>query len=900
MSRVAIHRWWGLGALFATSLALAQQPVKVEPIPTQTSAWQLAWDGKDEIIYASYRGLLTCQDIASGRIKWSFDLEGLPFVIKTHDLDGDGKQEVLAASASLSVFALSADGKLRWRHRGTAPLYAIAAGRLLDKESVVVAVGGEDMKATLLGADGKVIKQLDYGGWDISRNRIRAMDAGDTDGDGLDELLLVNQSSRFSLLDPRTAKFVWDQKNVAWGYLFDGRLLDLDGTGRSKVYVASRKIVFAVDAGRVLWEKRIAPGSMGAEQIALAPVDFDGNGKSEIAAQIGSQLFVLDAEGSVRFEGDTSHFTFNGVAASPKPASREVVLASVTGADRNVYRVTFGAGTADGFKRFTDPPGYRGEIARNLTVIREQVRQLPVDRQTPRRAITFNLSGGQPAIEQVRAGAKQHEKFRAAYPNGDIVYYTHLGYQEPGFDTGQAATHPVPELMRLAEAAEESKTHHILVVAHGHHAAISPATLDEWLKRTPTSCIGIMFSELNVTAFQLPENARHKPQFDEFIERLFLPLIDTAAKHGKPSHMLMKMNWWASVPAMSDLGKKLFAPERRKWIVPGVEESAATSPEINFMGWMGLWRSGLVDAWEANIIDDQLVVNSHLVEWKPCDPHHLLRHLVASAASGATHFKAMQHGLTMDRARKYDLPDNPLRYTEFGRLSQDIFLMLLDKGILDVPTPENIVGLSPVTFRFDEPAMAFLQCDNESVSNVKAEVPAVSANGLFTGTEWAFTRTRESFAPRYLLNVERYGHAFMPQNPMGLPMIVPSWFKGFGVEREWRTDGVDVITAEGRRSAAEMKGAILASFEDAAKKLPVRAMNCFWMGTRRADGTIRLTLVESPYVEPVGADVELITSAPIESLRDVIANKPVTFSGHSAKLRIAAGAFRIVDLKTKP
>jgi outer membrane protein assembly factor BamB len=880
---------------------------KVETVPTQASAWQLAWtdldrDGRDEIVYASYRGLLTCQEVQSGRVKWSFDLGGLPFAIRTRDINGDGFQEVIVASSSLSVVALNANGKLLWRHTGTAPLYSVAAGRLLDPRQVHVAVGGEDLKATLLDKDGRVVKQITYLDAGSYRSSARAMDAGDTNGDGLDELLVVNANNRFTLLDPRSGKVVWNQQGSNWGRMFEGKLLDLDGSGRCKAYAASRKSVFAVDGtGQLLWEKRLAPGSMGCEQIALAPADLDGDGKLELAAQLGSKVFALDAAGNVRFTGDASYFYFNGIAASPKPASRQVMLASVTGADRNVYRVTFGAGAKNELDAFPEPPGYRAEIARNLGAIREQVRKLPVDRQTPRRAFTFSTSGGQPTREQLRGEGKRRDRYRALYPNGEIIYYTNLGLQETGYETTQAATYPVAELMKFAEAAEESKAYHMLITGHGTDPSMSPATLDEWLKRTPTTCLGIVFSELNVAIYQLPEYARSKPKFDEFIERSFLPLIDTAAKHGKRTHMMMKMNWWATVPALRDLGQKLFSPERRKWIVPAVEESAATTPEINLMGMVGLWRSGLVESWEANIIHDQLVINSHLVEWNPSDPHHLLRHLVASAAAGATHFKGLLHDFTMDRARKYDLPDNPLRYTPFGQLSQDIFLTLLDKGILDVPTPENIVGLSPVAFRFEDPSQAFLKCEHESVSQVPAQIPAASANGLFSGTEWAFTRTRDTFAPRYLLGVDRYGHAFMPTTPYGLPTLVPAWFSSPRcnyIQQQWHTDGIDVLVNGARRTAAEMKPAIAASFAQAAARLPVRATNCYWMGTRRSDGTIRVTLVDSPYVDPVGAEADLVTLTPIVSLRDVIANQPLPFTGRTAKLKIPAGAFRIVDVKT--
>ena len=94
-----------------------------------------------------------------------------------------------------------------------------------------------------------------------------------------------------------------------------------------------------------------------------------------------------------------------------------------------------------------------------------------------------------------------------------------------------------------------------------------------------------------------------------------------------------------------------------------------------------------------------------------------------------------------------------------------------------------------------------------------------------------------------------------------------------------------------------MRSAIAKSFAQGAALLPVRATNCYWMGTRRSDGTFRVTLVDSPYVDPVGAEADLITFSPIRSLRDVIADKPVPFTGRTAKLKILAGAFRIVDVK---
>lgn len=384
---------------------------------------------------------------------------------------------------------------------------------------------------------------------------------------------------------------------------------------------------------------------------------------------------------------------------------------------------------------------------------------------------TCDLDGdGSRPKEQLAACGKGLANFGAVYPYDNITYYSYLGYQEPGYETTQAVTYPVPEIMSLAETAESHRVFHVFVVAHGTDPAVSAETLDGWLRRTPTTCLGIAFSELNVSIYHIPEYAKYKAKFDKFIDEAMLPLIDVAARHRKPSHLIMKENWWVFTPAMKSMSTRLFTPERRKWIVPSVEESATTAPEINFLGWMGLWRSGLVESWATNIIPDHLVINSHFAEWRPNDPHHVLRHLVAYAAAGASHYEIQLHGQVQQLPQRRDRSNPPLNYTPLGLLSQDLFIHMVGKGLLDVPTRATICGISPVAFRFDEPAMAFLDADNHSVSNIPPQIPAESAEGIFSGTEWPWTKTCDTYAPRYLLGVERHGHNFIPQTPLR-----PTW-----------------------------------------------------------------------------------------------------------------------------
>jgi hypothetical protein len=358
--------------------------------------------------------------------------------------------------------------------------------------------------------------------------------------------------------------------------------------------------------------------------------------------------------------------------------------------------------------------------------------------------------------------------------------------------------------------------------------------------------------------------------------------------------MLMKQNWWAFAPAMQALRNRLFTPERRKWIIPTVEASSDITPENNLMGRVGMWRSGLVDQWAMNIIDDQLTTGkAHFMI--PCDAHHTIRHLVAYAALGTATFQIKLGFFIQDWPPRFNLPMvGKIRYSPHGLLTQDLLIHLLGKGLIDVPTRETLVGLSPVAWRFSEPSNSLLSASKND------DLPyEVTREGLFTGSDWPYLATPETYANRYTLNVKRFCHSFIPETPYGLPLIVPAWFRGdMGwATKEWVTDGADVWVNGKKKSPEETRELILKSFEEGAMKLPVRATNCFCAATRRADESLRVTLVDPSYLEPEDRRVTLTCRDPVASLRDVISGKAVPFEGQEAKLVIPAGAFRILDLK---
>ncbi len=894
-----------------TSISAAELIARVEPMATQTAAWWTDWadldgNGTVEVFYLSRYGVLTCQDLAGGKVRWTRDLAGKSWHLKTADLDGDGRREVLAVVGK-SIICLNADGATRWQFDSEWPMSAVTVGRLLNKDELHLAVGGEDEMVTILDIRGQKVKSFEFSfsyhphwrGMDGARSSVHTLDAGDTDGDGLDELLVLNTYWQFALMQPRNDKNTWlwnlrDDKN---NWMYDARLLDLDGDGRAEAYVGGRSFVACISPeGKEQWRKSATERAGDYAACRLAKIDADGDGRAELAVSAGACLSVFQPDGRQSYFKTAHNYFFNDIADALPTAPGRVLLGSVTGADRNVYAVSFDGQGKDGIGAFTEPSGNRRELQDTLWKIHEQVRAAPVDTATPKRTYYFSWGGGGPDLQRVPNWSAARKKMQDAYPYDNVVFYSHLNYREPGRD-GQGIEMPAETLLKIADAVEADDHKHIFIVGHGTDAHLSLDTTRQWLERSPKTCLGILTSELNVAAYHLPENAKHKPKFDRFVDEHLVPCIDLAAKHGKPTYLLMKQNWWSMTPAMKSMADRIFTEERRRWIIPQVEDSMTVCPEVNLMGRVGLWRSGLVDSWALNIINDQLVVDKMELPLC-CDPHSTLRHMVAYAALGTDHFKLKLGELVRDGGNKFDLPhDKTGSYAPHGMLTYDLMIHLLGKGLLDVPTRDNLVGVASVAFCMAEPSPDYVRATG--AHDVPYAIPDASAGGLLTGYDWPHMPTRPTYAPQYLLNINRHGHGHLPETPYGLPLIVPKRFNGdtAWVKRQWTTDGISILENDTVRSAADARANILKSFQDAAEELPLRATNCFWSATRRADGTIRLTLVSTDYLDPTDCDAELIARNAITKLRDILADKAIPFDGRRAKLTIPAGAFRIVDVQ---
>jgi len=328
-----------------------------------------------------------------------------------------------------------------------------------------VVCGGEDMTLYFLDAAGSRLKAIPV---QVAPNieAIRNLAIGDVMGDEANELCMTNGFGIVRLLSPRTGETIWNSRDYARRFMRDLALWDADGDGKREVLATSERVELLDGDGTVLWEQ--APGlgrSRGYRMPLVAVVDLDGEGPDEMAVLYGPDLSVFDGLGERVYHGKCDFYYFTSIAGHA-PATNEVVIGSVTGADRNIYAVQFGDGGEDGFAAFAHEHGYINTLNANVASIREHVLAAKPAEEIPDRTYRIWISGGSPPPNQLAWVPRQNQAFRAAYPYDNMVFVAFLQYREPGF-AGQGNEFPIADLMQIARTLEQEDVAHVIGVAHG-------------------------------------------------------------------------------------------------------------------------------------------------------------------------------------------------------------------------------------------------------------------------------------------------------------------------------------------------------------------------------------------------------------------------------------------------
>ena len=230
---------------------------------------------------------------------------------------------------------------------------------VLDNEALFAPALGDldgdgEIEWVLADRDGKV--QWGFEASEVGESLLAPPALGDLDGDGLLEVVLVAAGGRVHVLRAdglEQANFPFAIPRFAgFGDLgFEPILFDIDANGNQEILVTGRSGIFAIeDSGQLL------PGfpllCAGVPSSAPAALDFDGDGRSELAALDSEALYVWDLQRiAPQYSGGRAYWPqaradaagTRQVALSPQPDLLPAT-ALLPGAEVYVYPNPVGAG----------------------------------------------------------------------------------------------------------------------------------------------------------------------------------------------------------------------------------------------------------------------------------------------------------------------------------------------------------------------------------------------------------------------------------------------------------------------------------------------------------------------------------------------------------------------------
>ncbi|HLI71590.1 MAG TPA: FG-GAP-like repeat-containing protein [Ktedonobacteraceae bacterium] len=221
----------------------------------------------------------------TGEFLWEYQTGHVVRQVRVHDIDHDGKTEILVASEDQHVYALASEtGEALWKYRAGSWVHAIHAADVDGDGVTEILAGSGDQCIYVLDSRGRLKGKY------AVESEVPCIYATDIDKDGQTEILFATDGKELYALTTRGQK--------KWRFQSDNRILslavvDLDHDGRHEIIAASQdKHLYVLDdRGKLVWRH-----NFNSRVFSVYAADIDNDGQVEVLVGTEESLHVLRIE----------------------------------------------------------------------------------------------------------------------------------------------------------------------------------------------------------------------------------------------------------------------------------------------------------------------------------------------------------------------------------------------------------------------------------------------------------------------------------------------------------------------------------------------------------------------------------------------------------------------------
>ena len=237
---------------------------------------------------------------------------------------------------------------------------------------------------------------------------------------------------------------------------------------------------------------------------------------------------------------------------------------------------------------------------------------------------------------------------------------------------------------------------------------------------------------------------------------------------------------------------------------------------------------------------------------------------------------------------------------------------MLGKGVLTPPTRDEAVGISDLTLAVKNPSERFIKGGfnghdySRYLNEDKKQGYVFSRQDCY----WAMTNTLSSDVCYSLYGKRLQFGGFIPETPNGFVPIIPNDTPNTNraSEERWITDGDRILSVimNGDEIPGDWQGQgkvtdeLLSRTQLYRQQLPFVAEGIFLQVVKASQGTFRLYLVDSDYLQPT--DKTIVVKAQLAAcvtVTDFLTGKEIAVQKKSFAVTVKAGAYRILEARIK-